>query len=954
MASMEQDIEDKVGETYRSLTVLRAHHLELMRAVRAEKPGKELAGRVQQFLKHAQATGRVLDSLSERDAAQDILDYWTAWLITSDADPEAASGPILLAELDLSRAPDLAGTTNPFQGLQPFAENDEGRFLGRSEAIRDLLHKVLHHALVFVTGPLGSGKTSVVMAGVLPRLRTRLAIDGKEPIVAVVIPGTDPLGALLRAIYEASGSAGLPPLGTWVDEQKNVLQRAPNQLGEIIEAVAPSRPVVIVVDQFEEIFSLNVETAAKEQFAQAIASLGQDPPAKNRVILIIRQDYSQQVNQLSALKEFAQLSDAHFSPPPLSGSELLHVIRSVAAEAGLKFDEGIAEDLANEAAGNAAALPTLQFTLSKLWQDRKHNRITWDIYTAVGRPREALKRAAEGALLHLTPEEQETAQKVFLELVEPTGEENFLRRRVRRETLLRLDESAKVTRVLDQFVESGLLRKTQGVEPEDDRFEVAHEALVHGWDRLAKWLNEARQKSQERWQFVAKARLYQQHRDPAYLLRGQALHDAEKYADTAPELRELVNQSKNAAERRTNILFWVPVGLVVGALLAFAVYESHDEYYVPYWDKRINNSLNATDEDIEWLARKRVKLNLARLVRSGSDFHGLKSDSAKFTGAQLLAVEFSHAILPGAIFTQSTISHGSFERADLTYARFDGANITQTNFVGAQLARVTFDRANLRGVTFSGAEIEEASFRDVVIDHSLAGFAGTAWWLAVGWTDSQIDKLDREHSRQTYLESKFFQDQRAKSEARIEVARTANDKASAWKNLAWFLAIQGEIERTANDKAFALNDLAWLLATHGTELPTAEQAIREALNTFVPDAKSQALSDTWNANFQDTLGYILLQQAINTDDEGAAKDLLQRAKEAFSASVLKVPSGEHLFRYALNLFYLDERDSALAFFEHAIRQGYAPSHERYLLRQSKWADLQQVIAKACENVGKCY
>ena len=400
--------------------------------------------------------------------------------------------------------------------------------------------------------------------------------ENKNPVFPVVLPGVDPFAALLRSIYEAASDPALPKLGTWISEQKKKLERSPEELRPLLGTTFPGRPVIIVIDQFEQIFTARTDPKVREKFAQALISICPHAQAPNRVILIIDDHYQQPALQLPALKPLADNQAARFSLPPLTAAEVRHIIESVAATVGLKFDEGIVEDLAKEVAGDAGALPTLQFTLGKLWNERERNRITWDAYRKVGRPREALKRTADAVFDSLSSDEQKTAKKLFLELVHPTIEGDFIRRRIRRDVLSQLDLPDGVAHVLERCVEAGLIRHTPGVGWDDDRFDVAHNGLISNWPRLRDWLQKEREESEKKLQLRATARLWQEFGfNSGYLLSGDALDEAAVYTEAAPELKELVAASKEASRRHLRRVAWIrnTVIVVMAILLVFALWQ---------------------------------------------------------------------------------------------------------------------------------------------------------------------------------------------------------------------------------------------------------------------------------------------------------------------------------------------------------------------------------------------
>jgi hypothetical protein len=562
-------LEQQSDAPFRSLAELRSVHAGLMREARKDKSAAS-ADRVADFIKRAQAAGAVIENENDRESAQGVLDYWAAWQFSSKSTTVSATPPTL-AEFVPSTPLQSKPLENPFVGLRAFEEKDAGFFIGREEATRSLLNKLQVHPVVFVSGPLGSGKSSLVFAGVIPRLRSRSVLETKkEPILPSVIPGADPLTALLKAVLQVA-VVKPPDADVWIAEQRKKLQRTPKSLGEIIAKVAPGAAVVLIVDQFEEIFTLCSDSQARDQFTQAIVGLVEGGASNaNRAILIIREDYAQQTYAAAALKPFAQETDAQFSPPQLTSAELARVITSAADAVDLKFDDGIIDELAQDAAGDPATLPTLQFTLSRLWAalPPDSNRITRDLCRQVGKPRVALAQAAEAAFASLTAEEQDIAQRQFLELVQPTTGNDVRRRRIPLDNLAQLtgDDAVQIAAVLKRFEDAELVRRTKGLESGDDRYEVAHEALVNNWKRLDGWLKVKRQESEKKLQLITAARLWRESgQSPGYLLTGDAIKDAMPYRDQAPEVRDLIAASEANARRYARLQ-----GLI-GTLLAVLI-----------------------------------------------------------------------------------------------------------------------------------------------------------------------------------------------------------------------------------------------------------------------------------------------------------------------------------------------------------------------------------------------
>ena len=544
-----------IMEPFESLSGLHLQHVEMMRAVRRESRETEWVERIRKFIDRVKATGTRLDSPADRDSAQNIITYWTSYLFTAGDREALSAAPAILDPFDPMNAPDLSKVASPYQGLKPFGVDDAKHFFGREEAIKILLNTLRDQPAVVVVGPMGSGKTSLVTAGVIPKLKSRMFAENRNPVFLVVIPRTDPFADLLRSIHEAAVDPALPKLGSWISEQKEKLERAPEDLRALLETVFTDRPVITIVDQFEQVFTLCTDPEARERFAKALISICPRAQVPNRTVIIVDERFQQQALQLAVLKPLVESPAARFYPPPPTAAEVQRIIESPATTVGLKFDEGIVEDLAREVAGDVKALPTLQFILNKLWNERARDRITWEAYRKVGRPREALIRTSDAVFGSFPPDEQNTARKVFLELVHPTVEGGIVRRRIRRDVLMQIDAPDRVTRVLQRYVEAGLIQLTPGTDRDGDRFDVIHEVLINNSPRLRDWLQREREQSEKKLQLMATARLWQESGfKSGYLISGDALDDAAAFTEGAPELQRTRSREQRECAASPTIL----------------------------------------------------------------------------------------------------------------------------------------------------------------------------------------------------------------------------------------------------------------------------------------------------------------------------------------------------------------------------------------------------------------
>lgn len=563
------------GLAFSTLGELRKEHVEVVRATRAPAKTPEekdaRAERIRSFMQRAHATGRRIENLADRDIAQGILDYWAADLLSSGLRGKALSNLTTLAQFEASAPVDISTMSSPYMGLRAFEEKDAAWFFGRKQAIVQLCKAVAAERLVVMHGPSGSGKSSLAMAGLLPQLKSGLGIPGSERwrYFPCFSPGTDPLTALLQAVSPADQDAT-----AWIKTRKPALERNPGQLSEQLGADNAERPVFLVVDQLEELFTLSEDVAAP--FLAALQSLTAKAAPLHRVLLIVREDY---LARLLKTAQFAALSpEAQYMPPALDNRELRAIIEEPATKVGLKFRDGIVADLVSDVIGEPTALPLLQFTLSRLWDltgKTGQDWVTWDIYKSVGRPSEALKRTADEVFDNLgSDENKRAAQRIFLDLVRPAGGGELVRRRMRRQTLMQLDNPERINTVLEPWVTAGLLRKTEGAEGEDDRFEVAHETLLRNWPRLVSWLSDKKQQSEKEIQLINTARLWQESKGQrGFLLNGDALKEARQFVEKSPELRDSPNVQDFIREsaRNQSKVWWIAGATIAGLVGAALV-----------------------------------------------------------------------------------------------------------------------------------------------------------------------------------------------------------------------------------------------------------------------------------------------------------------------------------------------------------------------------------------------
>jgi energy-coupling factor transporter ATP-binding protein EcfA2 len=530
------------GETatrFPSLASLRAAHRDLLQRHRGRGDVPQVLDEIEAFIRRGRVTGALLDDENERWTAQNSLDYWVTLLYRAGRRaPDAA-----LDEFDPALAPDLDDALCPYRGLDVFDEAHKNLFFGRQRLSAKMVKRLEESRLLAVVGPSGSGKSSLVLAGLLPALKAG-AVPGSEGwhYLPPMVPGSDPLANLAQLLRPADveGSA-------WLEEQVARFRRDPDHLAHL--ASESGAPVVLVVDQFEELFTLCLDGGARQAFVDNLLSLIEAPDARHTVILTMRVDFEPFVARLSQLHP--QFEESQVRVTPLSAGELREAIEEPASLVGLRFEAGIVDALLQDILGEPAALPLLQFTLLKLWEHRERNWVTWEAYRRLGGGRLALARSADEFYESLIPEDQTTARRILLRMVRPGEGLEVTSNRIRREALYRAGEARdRINRVLDKLVQARLVHLVAGDTPEDAQVEVAHEALVRNWPRLVDWLEDERETMRRRLRLTAAAEQWEAvGRDPGALWLGSALDEALRYEDLNELEAAFVAASQAAVEQ---------------------------------------------------------------------------------------------------------------------------------------------------------------------------------------------------------------------------------------------------------------------------------------------------------------------------------------------------------------------------------------------------------------------
>jgi hypothetical protein len=417
-----------------------------------------------------------------------------------------------------------AAVVCPYKGLARFEANDAAFFFGRERLVAELVTHLVGAGLVGVVGPSGSGKSSLVRAGLLPALAEGVLPGSDRWRQLLVRPGEHPmreLGPALGAgdwisVAPANGDGGAASGSDREAGGGPVPGRAGGNL--VQQAVADKQRLLVVVDQFEEVFTACRDEGERTAFLAMLVELAQVSDGQATVVVAVRADY---YGHCAAVPGLAGLLAAnHVLVGPMDADELRRAIELPARRAGLRLEPGLAEAMVEEVAQEPGGLPLLSTALLESWERRRGRTLTVTAYQQTSGVRGAVARLAERAWQQLDPDEQVAARRILLRLAGPGEGEAVVRRRVPLDEVSPSgDERAR--QVLDVLADHRLL--TKGA----DSVEVAHEALLREWPRLRDWLEEDIQGRVLHRRLITAAREWQQSgRDPGELYRGARLTGA--------------------------------------------------------------------------------------------------------------------------------------------------------------------------------------------------------------------------------------------------------------------------------------------------------------------------------------------------------------------------------------------------------------------------------------------
>jgi WD40 repeat protein/tRNA A-37 threonylcarbamoyl transferase component Bud32 len=421
----------------------------------------------------------------------------------------------------------------PFKGLASFEPVDAEYYFGRERLVAELVARLVGAGFLGIVGPSGSGKSSVLRAGLLPALAGGVLPGSGSWRRWLLRPGERPLDALRTVLVSG----------------------AKDPLAEALDALPADARLLLAVDQLEELFTACRSDAERAAFADTLLRAASDPQGRAVVVVALRADF---YGRFAAYPGLAELLGAnHVLVGPMQASELRRAVELPAGRVGLGVEPELTDALVDDVEGEPGALPLLSTALLELWQKRQDNALTLAAYRESGGVHGAVARLAEGTYARVPDARKPVVRALMLRLVgEGEGDQPVRRRAPLAE--LDLERNKDVADVLATLADSRLVTVGEG------SVEVAHEALLREWPRLREWIEEDAEGRRLRRHITrAAAEWNAAGRDQGELYRGARLAaaldwSAEHALDLNELEREFVAESREVSEherrraRRTN------------------------------------------------------------------------------------------------------------------------------------------------------------------------------------------------------------------------------------------------------------------------------------------------------------------------------------------------------------------------------------------------------------------
>ncbi len=621
----------------------------------------------------------------------------------------------------------------PYKGLEYFDCNNEDPkyFYGREKLTDKLLDRVRQNNFLAILGASGSGKSSVLRAGLLHQLKLgRKLADSQNWKIHIMLPGEHPLQSLAHSWLNPNLSD--VEQATESDRIKSLLKKGSEGLLTLVQASKANR-VILVIDQFEEVFILCQDLAEREAFFQCLLEAVEQTDNKLCLILAMRIDFLGKCfeREYSGLADIIQDQDNFIAVSPMNPEELEQAIIKPAEKVNLNLDSGLAEAILRDIEGSPGNLPLLQDTLTELWKRRKVNQLKFTVYYQLGGIGGTLNQRATDFYKSLTLQEQNTAQHILLALTHlGEGTEDSRRRVLKQDLITAKHEEQLIDKVLQRLTDKKLIVTRDRVEQnleigKEAEVALTHEALIRNWTMLRQWLDESREQIRQKRKIEDAAQeWFASGQKTEYLLSKKKLRSAkdfqkeqqEKYPLSELAVSFIVRSSKypkNGRLKSVGLFLLISLmGIAIGGYFVFREIPLNA-------DQRLIRDCEGQKDcpgRIEALARLvEANRSLKSYNLENANLENANLGDAALESANLESVNLKGANLGNAILESANLGNAALESANLGNADLGDANLKRANLESADLGDANLKRADLESANLESADLKRANLVDAAL-----------------------------------------------------------------------------------------------------------------------------------------------------------------------------------------------------------------------------------------------
>ncbi|MEM8638219.1 MAG: pentapeptide repeat-containing protein [Cyanobacteria bacterium P01_G01_bin.54] len=612
----------------------------------------------------------------------------------------------------------------PYKGLEyfDFGNDDPKYFFGREDLTGQLLDKVCTSNFLALVGASGNGKSSVLRAGLLHQLQLgRRIMESDQWRICVTRPDQDPMQNLALAFVDATeGLERAEQLG----KAEGLLKEGAAGLRRLVQA-DPAPRVILVIDQFEEVFTRCTDAPAREQFFATLMGAVQESHPKLCLILAMRADFVGKCLEQDYSGLATAIQEQMVPVLPLNEAELRAAIGKPAEQVGLAVEPALVTDILNDIAGAPGSLPLLQYTLKELWQQRQGNQLTLASYKQLGGILGTLNDRATKLYEGFSAAEQKTVQHIFQQLTQLGKGTEDTRRRVFLSNLVAepLYPAVRVQGVVNVLAakenrllvtsEAKLENRSAAVGSTSSPHrsaaylenaaivDVAHEALIRHWRLLRGWIEKNRDLLRQQRRIEASAvRWQEQGKAKGYLLQGFPLKEALRFQKQQGATFPLSEVAKGFVKRSVRQRRWEQVKVASLLMIPAAIVVGLVEHNIR--EATIRDDFARLDSNSKYEEKRAVEDLVAGCWQKKKFGWAPGYFTERFFGHCEMLFQ---APLSGADLREADLREADLREANLRVANLEGANLEGANLEGANLAGANLEGANLAGANLGGANL---------------------------------------------------------------------------------------------------------------------------------------------------------------------------------------------------------------------------------------------------------